>query len=299
MTQGRTTVFGVPIDCVGEPVGTTRTPGVLRASGVIERLGARDLGDLDVMLGPAARDPDTGIVGSDSVLDLTRTVRAATGDALDADGTLVILGGCCTLAVGAIAGVRDRFPDAGVVYLDGHLDLYDGRTSPGGEAADMPLAVALGVGPQAWVDAVGGAAIVSPSDVALLGFRDLAEAASYGSVTPDDLPGMTAIDGATVHTRGAIAVAAEAIGAVGHGRRFFVFLDVDVLDPSELVVDAPVPDGLRWDQLTELAGRLVGDPACLGIALACYNPDLDADGSGATRVVSFLGDVVPAGAPAS
>jgi arginase len=148
MMRRRTTIFGVPIECVCEPVGTTRTPGVLRANGVVERLRARDLGDLDVMLGPAVRDPDTGIVGSDSVLDLTRTVRVATADALDADGTLVILGGCCTLVVGAIAGVRDRFPDAGLVYLDGHLDLYDGRTSPGGEAADMPLAVALGVGPR-------------------------------------------------------------------------------------------------------------------------------------------------------
>ena len=299
VTPRRTALFGVPIDCVGEPVGTTRTPGVLRGQGVVERLGARDLGDLVVMLGPAVRDADTGIVGSDSVLDLTRTVRAATADALDADGTLVILGGCCTLAVGAIAGVRDRFPDAGLVYLDGHLDLYDGRTSPGGEAADMPLAVALGVGPQAWVDVVGGAAIVAPSDVALLGFRDREEAASYGSVTPGDMPGMTAIDGPEVHARGARAVAEDAIGAVGSGRRFFVFIDVDVLDPSELVVDAPVPDGLRWEQLTEMAGRLVGDPACLGIALACYNPDLDPDGSGARRVVSFLGDVVPAGAPAS
>ena len=298
MTDGRRTIFGVPIDCVGEPIGTTRTPGVLRALGVVGRLGARDLGDLDVMLGPAVRDPDTGIVGSASVFDLTRTVRAATAEALDADGTLVILGGCCTLAVGAIAGVRDRFPDAGLVYLDGHLDLYDGRTSPGGEAADMPLAVALGVGPQAWVDVVGGTAIVSPSDVALLGFRDLEEAASHGSVTPGDLPGMTAIDGPSVHARGAGAVAEEAIQALGDGRRFFVFIDVDVLDPSELVVDAPVPDGLQWSQLIELAGRLVGDPACLGIALACYNPDLDVDGSGATRVVSFLGDVVPAGAPA-
>ena len=299
MTSSRTTIFGVPIDCVGEPVGTTRTPGVLRSNGVVEWLGARDLGDLDVMLGPAVRDPDTGIVGSDSVLDLTRTVRAATADALDAEGTLVILGGCCTLAVGAMAGVRDRFPDAGLVYLDGHLDLYDGRTSPGGEAADMPMAVALGVGPQAWVDAVGGTAIVLPSDVALLGFRDLEEAASHGSVTPADLPGMTAIDGPAVHARGARAVAEDAIEAVGHGRRFFVFIDVDVLDPSELVVDAPVPNGLRWEQLTELAGKLVGDPACLGIALACYNPDLDADGSGATRIVSFLRDVVPAGARAS
>ena len=69
-----TTLFGVPIDCVGEPVGTTRTPGVLRGAGVVDALGAHDLGDLDVSLGPTERDPTTGIVGSASVLELTRTV---------------------------------------------------------------------------------------------------------------------------------------------------------------------------------------------------------------------------------
>jgi arginase len=142
------TLFGVPIDCVGEPVGTVRTPDVLRDAGVVDALGAHDLGDLDVFLGPPQRDPVTGIVGSDSVLDLTRTVRQATTDALDDAGTLVVLGGCCTLQVGVTAGVRDRHPDAALVFLDGHMDLYDGVSSVGGEAADMPVAVLLGGGPR-------------------------------------------------------------------------------------------------------------------------------------------------------
>lgn len=102
-------VFGVPIDCVGEPVGTVRTPDVLRDAGVVDALGAHDLGDLDVFLGPAERDPIIGIVGSNSVLELTQTVRQATADALADDGKLVVLGGCCTLQVGATAGVRDRY----------------------------------------------------------------------------------------------------------------------------------------------------------------------------------------------
>ena len=39
---------------------------------------------------------------------------------------------------------------AGLAYLDGHLDLYDGRTSTTGEPADMPVSVITGRGPAAW-----------------------------------------------------------------------------------------------------------------------------------------------------
>jgi arginase len=285
-----TTLFGVPIDCVGEPVGTTRTPGVLRGAGIVDALGARDLGDLDVFLGPAERDPTTGIVGSASVLELTRTVREATADALDDDRKLVVLGGCCTLQVGATAGVRDRYPDAGLVFVDGHMDLYDGVSSPGGEAADMPVAVLLGHGPGAWGEVVG-APVLDPADVALVGFRDLEEARALGSITPDDLPGITAIDTEGVRARGTEATVAAAVPA--GDRRFWVFTDVDVLDPGELTVDAPQPDGLRWSELASLLRPLVHDPRCLGITLACYNPDLDEDGSGARKVVDLLSDVVP------
>jgi arginase len=280
----------VPIDCVGEPVGTTRTPGVLRGAGIVDALGARDLGDLDVFLGPAERDPTTGIVGSASVLELTRTVREATADALDDDRKLVVLGGCCTLQVGATAGVRDRYPDAGLVFVDGHMDLYDGVSSPGGEAADMPVAVLLGHGPGAWGEVVG-APVLDPADVALVGFRDLEEARALGSITPDDLPGITAIDTEGVRARGTEATVAAAVPA--GDRRFWVFTDVDVLDPGELTVDAPQPDGLRWGELASLLRPLVHDPRCLGITLACYNPDLDEDGSGARKVVDLLSDVVP------
>ncbi len=288
--MSRITLFGVPIDCVGEPVGTTRTPGVLRGAGVVDALGARDLGDLDVFLGPAERDPTTGIVGSASVLELTRTVREATADALDDDGKLIVLGGCCTLQVGATAGVRDRYPDAGLVFVDGHMDLYDGMTSPGGEAADMPVAVLLGRGPDAWGEVVG-APVLDPADVALVGFRDLEEARALGSITPDDLPGITAIDTESVRARGIEATVAAAVPP--GGRRFWVFTDVDVLDPGELAVDAPQPDGLGWGEFGSLLRPLVHDPRCLGITIACYNPDLDEDGTGARKVVDLLSDVVP------
>lgn len=286
-------LLGVPIDSVGGPIGTTFMPRVLREQGLVEALGAEDLGDLDVLIEPPVRDPETGIVGSDSVLEMTATVREAIARHVDPDAKTIVLGGCCTLAVGAIAGLRERFGDVGVVYVDGHLDLYDGESSPSGEAADMPLAVALGLGPKAWVAAAGEAPLVRPADVALVGFRDLEEARGFGSVTPEDLPGMTAIDTAELLRVGPAAAAAAATAAVSPGgRRFFVFVDLDVLDEGVFPNDAPVPGGIDWPELRDLLTPLMRDPACLGISIACYNPERDPERESARRIVGLLREVV-------
>jgi arginase len=289
-------LLGIPMDSAGGPIGTTFMPRVLREAGVIEAIGARDLGDLDVLIDPPVRDPETGIVGSESVLSVTRTIRNAVAQHADPEAKLVLLGGCCTLAVGAIAGLRDKVGEVGVVYMDGHLDLYDGVNSPSGEAADMPLAVALGIGPKAWGEAAG-APLIAAEDVSLIGFRDLEEARSYGSVTPDDLPGLTAMDTAHIRRVGPAATAAEARAGVDAGdRRFFVFVDLDILDESVFPNDAPVPDGLDWPELRDLLAPLVRDPACLGVAVACYNPERDPERESARHIVELLRNVVPTGA---
>ncbi len=287
-------VLGVPIDSVGGRTGTVFGPSAIRAAGLIEKLGAEDLGDLDVLIDPPERDPDTGIVGAASVFRTTEVMRDATARHAGVGSKLVLLGGCCTLAVGAIAGLKRAAGNVGVVYVDGHMDLYDGRNSPSGEAADMPLAVALGVGPDAWADAAGDAPLLRPDQVALLGFRDLDEATGYGSVTPEDLPGLTAMTTDELRARGFSGAGSDARDAIAaDGRATFVFVDIDVLDESVCPNDAPVPGGIDWPELTELLAPVVADDACRGIAIACFNPERDPDGAVAGRIVELLGDVVP------
>ena len=82
---------------------------------------------------------------------MTRAVRAAVRDVVADGARPLVLGGCCALVPGALAGLRDAVGALGVAYVDGHVDVYDGATSPTGEGADMPMSVAFGLGPDAWV----------------------------------------------------------------------------------------------------------------------------------------------------
>jgi arginase len=286
-------ILGVPIDSVGGRIGTVFGPAALRRAGVVDALGAQDFGDLDVLIDPPERDPVTGIVGAASVFRTTEVIREAVAEQADPDEMLVLLGGCCSLAVGAVAGLRRRFGEVGAVYVDGHMDLYDGLNSPTGEAADMPLAVALGVGPHAWAVAAGEVPLLRPDQVALLGFRDLEEARELGSITPEALPGLTALSTADLRERGFGQAGAAARQAVSpDGRPFFAFLDIDVLDASVCPNDAPVPDGIDWAELTALLQPIVRADACLGVAVACFNPERDPDGVTAARLVTLLRDIV-------
>ncbi len=212
------TTIGVPIDSVGlgraEPHGTELSPAALRRSG-LDRLSWSDAGDLDVRIPDHDRDPATGLVGIDGVLSTTDGVRAAVSGLMAAGQRPFVMGGCCALLPGALAGARDAIGELGLVDVDGHLDFYDGVTSPTGEAADMPIAVILGEGPRPWVERVGPVPVVAPSAIAILGYHDEDELADIG----DQLParraaGIYDADADTIRRAGAGPVGKEALGHV-------------------------------------------------------------------------------------
>src|SRR5262245_31823773 len=101
---------GVPIDSVGAPsggppFGTEESPAALRRRGLVERVGATDRGDLAVRVTGPDRDPGSGIVGYPSVRRTTVTVRGAVADVVRSGGRPLLLGGCCALVMGAVAGL--------------------------------------------------------------------------------------------------------------------------------------------------------------------------------------------------
>ena len=210
------------------------------------------------------RDPASGIVGSADVLATTAAIRAAVRATVAAGERPFLIGGCCAELPGALAGARDALGRVGLAYVDGHLDLYDGVSSPTGEAADMPVAVALGFGPATWVEACGGSSVEGP-DVAILGFRDLEQSLADGMLDPADVPGLGLADVDAV--RAAPARVGERVAqelAAGPGR-FWFHLDVDVLDePVFPATDYLFAGGLTWEELQPMLRPLLSVAGAAG-----------------------------------
>ena len=283
--MGPFTFLGVPIDSVGRSGGTEHAPGAFRAhSRRDDPWLAADAGDLDVRIRGDVRDPASGVIAIEDVLAMTRAVGDAV-EALRRDGRIpFVMGGCCSLVPGALAGARRTDPGVGLVYLDGHLDLYDGETSPTGEAADMPIAVVLGRGPSDWVDAAGS--VADPDRVWLLGPRDLEEALGYGHPHPGDIAGLSYTDADAIRATGAATVGQATADAAGP---CWVHLDVDVLDEAAFpATDYLMPGGLQLAELGDLLRPLLATPSLAGVSVGCYNPDKDPDGSNGEALASLF-----------
>jgi arginase len=264
-------------------------PAVLRDAGLVARLHARDHGDVTP---PAYRDYlriGDRPRNEESVAAYSRDLAERVEDA-GADGAFVlVLGGDCSIILGSLLGARGRqdLPVA-LAYLDGHADFAAPEESLTGSAASMCLSMAIGRGETPLARLRRGGPLVEDRDVVLVGRRDHAEpwyghAALKRSAILD-------IDCRTFHAQGAQAVAnrsLERLAAPAGG--FWIHVDADILDPIDLsAVDSPEPDGLSFDQLTDLLRPLVDHPRARGMQLTIYDPELDAGLQGARKLTTMF-----------
>ncbi|MGH3003034.1 MAG: arginase family protein [Gaiellaceae bacterium] len=133
----------------------------------------------------------------------------------------LVLGGCCCAHVGAVRELVRRHGRVAVVWLDAHGDLNTEESSPSGNAWGMPLRMLIDAGD------------VAPDDVTLLGARSL------------DPPEAAFVESSGIHRE---------LGDLPE--RVYVALDCDVIEPSQLDVFMPEPDGIPLDRLEALLGSL-------------------------------------------
>lgn len=283
-------LLGVPIDSVGSEGGTEHGPAALREA--LGPLGLGDAGDTEHRLRGGVRDPETGWLDFGDVLEMSTEVRVRVGEIAARGQIPVVLGGCCTLVPAALAGARDGGGDCGLAFVDGHMDTYEGDTSPTGEGADMPVAAAIGRGPQALLDRLGGP-VVAPDRVSLVGYRDPDEAADVPPLA--ELGIGHARDRESLRDADPGAVGAEIERELAGEGRFWLHLDVDVLDEREFpATDYLMPDGLGVAELERLLEPLLASLALAGIDVTCFNPDKDPDGAGAAALARILGTGIQA-----
>jgi arginase len=279
----RLAIVDAPIDCSGTRRGEEHAPAALRAAGLVERLRARDAGEANARIRDTRRDPATGVVGAVEVRRASMAIASRVRELLEARERPLVLGGDCTL----LLGVFQALPrGSGLWFVDGHADFFDGESSPTGEAADMDLAILTGHGPPGLLERDGP--LLEPAAVVLLGHRP---AELHPDVARENArvdPAIHALTAPEVRERGAALVGTDAAARLA-GRPAWLHIDLDVLDERVLpAVSYPQALGLDWDDLVGLARPLFAAPNLLGVSVADFNPDRDADGTHAGRVVEAL-----------
>jgi arginase len=266
------------------------TPRVLRELDLVERLAARDHGDVapppyhDIVR-PAGRPRnEEGVVAYSR--GLADRIAAAS-----ANGAFVlVLGGDCSIVLGSLLGLRHARQDAvGLAYVDAHADFATPEESRTGSVASMCLALAVGRGDTPLARLGGDEPLAHATNTILIGRRDHAEP-WYGH---EALRASAILDlpHAAVRKHGMISTSRAALDRLARANLagFWIHFDADVLDPGVMpAVDSPLPEGLGLEEIAELLTPLVRHPQALGLELTIYDPALDPDRTCAARLVTLL-----------
>ena len=296
-----------PIVIVGAPSsigirpyddGTQRrldlAPGVLRREGVAA-IADRDAGDV---VPGTYRDfvrPRTGVRNTTEVAayshELAQRVAAAASDG----AFVVLLGGDCSIILGALLGVRQAgHPSPGVAYVDAHTDFHTPEESGTGSAASMCLALAVGRGDSPLARLGGESPLARGSDTVILARRDQRDGGGSDAAVLREFDVLD-VPHETVRSRGAAEAAQLALARLARtdSGGFWIHVDADVIDPAFVpAVDSPEPGGLSLEELSDLLTPLVRHPKALGLEVTIYDPLLDTDGSSGTRLAQLLGQVL-------
>lgn len=280
--------IGSPLDCSGRARGEQLGGQALREAGLLDRLSCEDFGDVHGPITERARDAETGVLALGQIRGACEAVRDAVAEAFARERRPLVLGGDCSLLIGAAAGARRHFGRVGLVEVDGHVDCYTGANSPTGETAEMDVGILTGHG-EASLGTLGGEApTIRPGDVVVVGHRPVDPDGVVEAELAD--PRIQLVNSEAVG-RGDPAELGEAIAERLQAQcgRFWLHLDVDAFDAAAMpAYTYQQPGGLDWAQVEGLLGAFTANPALTGVSVADFVPPLDRDGRCAAQLVDLL-----------
>ncbi len=260
------TNLGLRPPAAGVEPGVSGLAAALRGCGVVERLGARDAGVVEAP--PYSFDMTANRL---AIAAYTRALAERVGEVLDAGDFPVVLGGDCSILLGAGVALkrRGRF---GLAFVDGHLDFRNLEWAPAvGAVAGEDLAVVTGRAEASLADIDGLGPYFREQDVVALGERERD-------------PGERAAIAATAISVRDLEML-RAYGPVAPPAPYWIHVDADV--STMRAVDSPAPGGLGLDELTALVRTLLAGDA-VGLQVTVFDPSLDPGGARARALSDCL-----------
>ena len=280
-------LIGAPTSAGAFAPGQEDAPGALREAGLLDALrGAGrevvDRGDTPRFRWRVDHD-EPRAMNAAAVVDGVRAVAELAAAAISAGELPLVLGGDCTVGVGAVSGAVAAGAEPRLIYFDMHPDLNTPASVPDGAFDWMGVAHMLDIEDADDRLASAGARRPLLHDTDLVLF-----AANPTQSTPHE---RQVIEARGLEPLGVDAAHRALERATADGRRFLVHFDVDVIDFS----DVPLSEntgrgvGITFDAAFAALDVLVGHDALLGLTVTELNPHHGAqDGSDVTRFARRL-----------
>lgn len=267
-------IVGIPTSATSlSPTQAHLTPAAVRqalqrySSHVVASGGRGD--EAELVLDEALTIVDAGdLHGPDTEAGEAAAARAVR-DLASRSELVVALGGDNALTVPAALGIAgDELGSAGLITLDAHHDLRDGRSN------GSPVRRLVEAG-------------LNPRRIVQIGIADFANSHAYRQRAKDS--GITVIHRDELHERSLREVIAEALRVAGAGGGpIHVDLDVDVCDRSVApACPASIPGGLQAHELRLAARLLAADPRVRGIDIAEVDAAADAPDGRTVRLAAL------------
>ncbi|HTS12160.1 MAG TPA: arginase [Candidatus Limnocylindrales bacterium] len=275
-------IIGVPMDLGASRRGVDMGPSALRVAGLQARLKqlGRQVEDIGNIVVKQPEEQHYGVKNAkylEEISDTCKGLAEITRKTLDEDLLPLVLGGDHSIAVGTIAGAAAHFNKkskrVGLIWLDAHGDMNTPESSPSGNVHGMPLASIMGYGPTELVDLAGVKPMVEPSNVALVGARDL-DPKERRLIKELGVHVFTMRD---IDERGMREVMSEALRFAGDDTAgIAVSLDMDFVDPTDAPgVGTPVRGGVTYRE-AHLALEMIADSRqMISFEVVEINPVID------------------------
>jgi len=276
--------------------GTEKAPAALRAAGLAEKLKnagfeVNDLGDCPPRLF-ADDDEHRRARNLPAIVAGLNDLRLHAEVAIKSGALVLVLGGDCAQVIGLLAGARRYHKHINLLWMDRDADLNTPASTPSGRIDGMVVAHIIGRGAPELVRFYSESPLVREPDVLLYGLERVdPPEAEFLAKSP-----VRHVDAADIQRKGAAASARNALAHLHtESREFVLHLDTDIIAQEEFAaVNVPGSGGLSFAEVRASLREMLSQQTLLGLDVAQYNPERDADGSCAQKLVALLVDALSA-----